>query len=78
MAQTFSIATSSRLGGINMIGTKSKISEDLFWQMIKSKVTEMTIDCPDKFDEGFSTIKNYLSQGSLTISDTWFEVKGMA
>lgn len=78
MAKTFSIATSSKLRGLNMIGNKSKISEDLFWQLIKNKVTEMTVDSPDKFDEGFETIKSHLLKGSLTINDTWFEIKGVS
>lgn len=78
MAKTFSIATSSKLDGLNVIGNKSKVSEEMFWQLITKQVKEMTTDSPDKFDEGFELIKSHLSKGSLTIGDTWFEVKGIA
>jgi hypothetical protein len=79
MAKKYNIAKSSNLDGLNIILSKSEVSEESFWELIKNKVTEMTVDSPDKFDEGFETIKSHLSKGSsLTINDTYFEIKGVS
>ena len=76
MAQTFRIATSSKLDQFNVIGDKSKVSEQLFWQMVNSKVKEITESQPEKFDETLQTVKTHLQKQSVTIIDTWFEIKG--
>jgi len=76
MAQTFRIATSSKLDNFNVIGDKSKVTEDLFWQTVKSKVKEITEAQPERFDEVMEKVKTQLTKGSLTIRDTWFEIKG--
>lgn len=76
MAQTFKIATSSKLNEYNVIGDKSKVSEQLFWQTVNSKVKEITKGQPEKFGEVIETVKTQLTKGSLTIIDTWFEITG--
>lgn len=76
MAQTFKIATSSKLDNFNVIGDKSKVTEQLFWQTVNSKVKEITETQPEKFDEVMEKVKTQLTKGSLTIIDTWFEIKG--
>jgi len=76
MAQKFRIATSSKLEKFNVIGEKSAVSEQLFWQTITSKVKEITAEHPDKFDEVMADVKTHLQNGTLTILDTWFEIKG--
>lgn len=76
MAQTFRIATSSKLGDFNVVGDKSKVSPELFWQTVKSKVKELTESQPEKFDEVMEKAEDALSKSSLTIIDTWFEIKG--
>lgn len=76
MSKTFKIATSSKLDNYNVIGDKSKVSEQLFWQIVNSKVKEITETQPEKFDEVIETVKKQLAKGSLTIIDTWFEIKG--
>lgn len=76
MAQTFRIATSSKLDQFNVIGDKSKVSEQLFWQTVTSKVKEITEKQPEKFEETLETVKTHLQKQSVTIIDTWFEIKG--
>lgn len=76
MAQKFRIATSSKLDSFNLLGDKSEVTEQLFWQTVNSKVKEITETQPDKFDEVMEKVKSHLSKGSLTIIDTWFEIKG--
>jgi hypothetical protein len=76
MAQTFRIATSSKLDQFNVIGYKSKVTEQLFWQTVKSKVKEITETQPEKFDEVMAQVKTHLKKQSVTIIDTWFEIKG--
>lgn len=77
MAQTFKIATSSKLDSFNVIGDKSKVTEQLFWQTVNSKVKEITETQPEKFEEVMEKVKTQLTKGSLTIIDTWFEIKGL-
>ncbi len=76
MAQIFRIATSSKLDKFNVIGKKSKVTEELFWQTVTSKVKEITESQPEKFEEVFQTVKTHLQKQSVTIIDTWFEIKG--
>ena len=77
MAQTFRIATTSTLDNeFNVIGAKSKVSEQLFWQIVNSKVKELTEGKPEKFDETLESVKNHLKKQSVSIEDTWFECKG--
>lgn len=75
MAQTFRIATLSKLDQFNVLGDKSKVTEQLFWQMVTSKVKEITEKQPEKFDETMETVKTHLQKQSVTIIDTWFEIK---
>ena len=84
MAQTFRIAQSLKLSDYNVIGDKSKISKEMFWQMVEDKVKILTDKQPEKFEETMQTVKNHLLQGrykssknSLTIQNTWFEVSGL-
>jgi hypothetical protein len=78
MAQIFRIAKSHKLDEYFVIGDKSKVTEELFWDNVKSKVKELTEKQPEKYDETFERAKNHLvnNKSSLTILDTWFEVKG--
>ena len=76
MAQIFKIATSSKLDNFNVIGEKSKVTEQLFWQTVNSKAKEITETQPERFDEVMGKVKAQLTKGSLTIIDTWFEIKG--
>ncbi len=77
MAQIFRIAKSYKLDNYFMIGDKSKVTEDLFWDNVKIKVKELTAEQPDKYDETFEMVKNCIvnNRSSLTILDTWFEIK---
>jgi hypothetical protein len=76
MPQTFKIAPASKLDGLMVIGKKSKVSEQLFWQKVESKVKEITEEQPNRFDEVMERVKKALLNGSLTIIDTWFQVTG--
>lgn len=78
MAQTFRIAKSNKIGDYFAVGEKSKVTEDLFWDTVKSKVKELTTAHPDKYDETLERAQTHLvsSGSSLTIVDTWFEIKG--
>ena len=76
MAQIFKIAPSSRIDNLFVVGEKSKVSKELFWQTVESKVREVTKNKPDKYDEVLATCKDALSRSNLTILDTWFDVKG--
>jgi hypothetical protein len=78
MAQTFKIAKSHKLNEYFFLGDKSKVTEDLFWDNVKSKVKELTESEPDKYEEVFERAKDYLvnKKSSLTILGTWFEIKG--
>ena len=69
MAQTFRIATSSKLDQFNVLGDKSKVTEQLFWQMVTSKVKEITEKQPEKFDETMET-----GIGMIPISMTIAEI----
>lgn len=73
----FRIAKSSREGDFFMVGKKEKVSEQEFWDKVGVKVKELTESKPDKYEETFKKAKNYLltSRESLTIKDTWFEVR---
>lgn len=84
MAQIFRIAKSSKLSDYNVIGEKSKVSKEIFWQMVEDKVKFLTDRQPEKFEETMKTVKDHLLKGkykssknSLTIQDTWFEVSGL-
>lgn len=76
MAQIFRVATSSKLDQFNVIGDKSKVSESLFWQMVTDKVKYLTEKQPEKFEETMNLVKTHLQKQSITIEDTWFEIKG--
>lgn len=76
MAQVFRIATSSKLDRFNVIGDKSKVSENIFWETVTNKVKEITANQPEKFEEILETVKTHLQNKSVTIIDTWFEIKG--
>lgn len=76
MAQTFKIATSSKLDKYFVIGDKAKVSEHLFWQILEGKVKELTSEQPDKYEEVLQRAKEALGKQSLTVLDTWFEIKG--
>jgi hypothetical protein len=73
----FRIAKSSKEGDFFMVGEKYKVSEQEFWDKVGVKVKELTESKPDKYEETFEKAKNYLltSRESLTINDTWFEIR---
>lgn len=74
--KVFKIATSSQMDDFRVIGDKCKASEELFWQTLKDKVKQITFDQPDKYEEVLQKAKEALYKSSLTIIDTWFEIKG--
>ena len=78
MPQTFRIAKSHKLDDYRVVGDKTKVAEELFWEEVKSKVKELTAEQSDKYDETFERAKTHLvnNRSSLTILDTWFEIKG--
>ena len=76
MAQIFRVATSSKLDQFNVIGDKSNVTESLFWQMVTDKVKYLTEKQPEKFEETMKLVKSHLQKQSITIEDTWFEIKG--
>jgi len=78
MAQTFRIATSSKIDGFAIIGEKSKVTEELFYQLLTSKVKEITEKEPERFDELLEDVKNNLLFKGVIIIDTCFEIKGKA
>lgn len=75
MAQKFRIATASSLSNFNVIGVKSNVSEDFFWQTLKNKVKELTAGQPENFEQAIEMIKPKL-KNSIVVLDTWFEIKG--
>ena len=74
--KVFRIATSKQMDQFRVIGDKCKVVEDLFWQQFESKVKEITHDMPEKYEETLQKAKESLYHSSLTIIDTWFEIKG--
>lgn len=76
MAQKFRIATSSQIDNLFIIGKKSTVTEELFWQTVKTKVKEITAKQPKRYEEVLTSVTDHLKNGSLTILDTWFEIKG--
>ena len=78
MARTFRIATIGQLGELSVIGEKSKVSEELFKQILNDKIKQLTKDHPEKYDELCQRVNDHLSKSSQSISicDTWFEAKG--
>jgi hypothetical protein len=77
MAKTFRIATIGQLGELSVIGEKSKVSEELFRQILHDKISQLTKDHPDKYDELKQKVDDHLlkSNQSISICDTWFEAK---
>jgi hypothetical protein len=78
MPQSFNIAPSSKIDGFFLVGSKSKVTEEMFWNILKTKVKEITADKPEKYDETFNLAESHLlsQSSSLTILDTWFLIKG--
>ena len=76
MAQKFRIATSSIVDSLFIIGKKSTVTEELFWQTVKAKVKEITAQQPKRYEEVLTSVTDHLKKGSITILDTWFEIKG--
>jgi hypothetical protein len=72
----YKIATSAQLDQFRVIGDKCKVSEELFWQSFNDKVKQITSDQPEKYEEVLQKAKEVLYKSSLTIIDTWFEMKG--
>lgn len=51
-----------------------KVSEELFFELLSSKIKELTADQPDKFEETLNTAKEVLSSpNTLTIGDRSFK-----
>lgn len=76
MAQKFRIATSSQIDKLFIIGKKSTVTEELFWQTVKAKVKEITAKQPKRYEEVLTSVTDHFKNGPLTILDTWFEIKG--
>lgn len=77
MGQEFRVAVSHKIDRYNLVGDKSKISEDLFWEMLETKVKELTKELPDKYEETLEKAKKHLmtQKTSLTVANTWFEIR---
>jgi hypothetical protein len=80
MGQIFKIAASLKLGESQfcVLDDKSIVTEQLFWQLVTSKVKEITEKQPEKFDETLNVVKTQLENQSITIIDTWFEIKNVS
>jgi len=79
MAQTFKIAQTSKIDDYNLIRDKQKVSKELFYETLNSKVKEVVEKQPERFEEILVQVKIHLEKNrSLTIRDTWFEIKGKA
>jgi len=74
----YRIAKSNVLDNFRVIGDKSKVTPELFWELLDSEVKKLTHDMPDRFTEVFKQASDYLSsqKSSLTIGNIWFEIKG--
>lgn len=79
----FRIAVSSKIGGFGVLGEKSKVSEDMFWNLVEQKCKEITADRPEAYNEVFNKVKQHLLKGEskyskndVIVVDTWFEVRG--
>lgn len=74
--EIYRVATSSKMGdGVNAIGEKSKVAEDMFWSILNKEVETITRAKPDKFDDTFKKAKEFLELGnSLTVGGTWFKI----
>ena len=72
---TYRIATVTDLDKYKVINTKVKVMDDIFWKSFEDKVRELTKDRPDLYEETLQKAKEQLSITSLTIIDTWFEMK---
>jgi len=78
MAQTFRIAQISKIDDLNLLGDKQKLSKELFYETLNSKVKEVTKKQPERFDEVLEQVNIILGHTNVTIMDTWFEIKGKA
>lgn len=51
-----------------------KVSEELFFELLSSKIKELTADQPEKFEETLQTAKDHLANpNALTIIDRTFK-----
>lgn len=79
----FRIAVSSKMRDFTALGEKSKVSEDMFWNLVEQKCKEITVDRPEAYNEVFNKVKQHLLKGEskyskndIIVVDTWFEVRG--
>lgn len=65
------------MSGFNIVGKKSRVSEELFWEIFRMKVSELT-EGTDKFDKIYHEGKECLlnSKKSLTVVNICFWVTG--
>lgn len=76
MAQKFLIATSSSSNGFNFVGKKNTVDETLFWQTVETKIKEQGEYAEGEYEKGLQLVKEYLGKSSVTIGNTYFEIKG--
>lgn len=76
MAQKFLMATSSSGGGFNFVGKKNSVDETLFWQTVESKMKGLGEHDEGEYEKGLQQVKECLKSSSVTIGDTYFEIKG--
>lgn len=78
MAQKFRIAKANKIDNYYVISDKVTVTEQIFWDVLKNKVKELTAEQPDKYYKTFERAVRELKSGSssLTVLDTWFEIKG--
>lgn len=85
MARIFKVAVTEKMGDFNVVGDKSKVDEDLFWQLLGNQIQVLTSGSPEKYEETFDKAKEHLLRNtnyktrkeSLTVEHTYFEVAGI-
>lgn len=77
MPQTFKIAESNKIGEYFSVGEKTKVTEQSFWDLVQTKVKELTLQNPEKYEETLQRAITHIQKGSsLTILDKWFQIQG--
>ena len=75
--RTYKIALSHKMDDFNILGDKTKVEEQMFWNMLSDKVKLLTSDLPDKYEETLLKARECLESNKnkgLTIDGTWFSI----
>jgi hypothetical protein len=63
-------------GKLNCLYDETSVSEFVFWDIVKSKVKEITKGYEDKYNEAIKQVTDIINEGgSITVIDRNFEIR---